>query len=580
MFCMYCKNISTPPASVVKKTFDKELVELQSIVDHQLLPAIEKKNAGQIRAAFLDARRQYKGIEYYIEYFFPTTAVMLNGAPVDEIELGENLIENPTGFQVMEGIIYGEPTAESYAELLNEAKKMQLNLKRVARFNEQYQITDAQLFDAIRLEIFRITGLGITGFDTPDALQSLPEAAAALNGIATVLAAYDNDNVPESINKATAYLKAHHDYNSFDRLDFITNHLDQVGTTISQLRQNLHVETAASGSALQDDAVSLFQPKAFNINRFVGNSTEFISTEKIELGKELFNDVILSNNGNRNCASCHNASKAFTDGFTKAAAISKGQLLLRNTPTLNYAGLQRAFFYDLKAGSLEDQALDVVHQKQEMDGSLEKAAQRINANARYKALFEKAFKTDSGKVNAWRIQHVLASYIRSLAPFNSRLDKYMRGDKTQLNAQEKQGFNLFMGKAKCGSCHFAPVFNGTAPPLFNKSEAEVLGVPSTADTANVKIDTDEGRFALYNYPQYKHAFKTPTLRNITKTAPYMHNGVYQTLEQVLDFYNRGGGAGMGMTIDNQTLSPDKLNLTPTETKAVIAFLGTLEDGKN
>lgn len=580
MFCMYCKDISTPPASVVKKTFDKELVALQSIVDNKLLPAIQKKNPAEIKAAFLDARRKYKGIEYYIEYFFPTTAIMLNGAPVDEIELGENLIENPTGFQVMEGIIYGEPNVESYAELLNQAKKMQLNLKRVARFNEQYQITDAQLFDAIRLEIFRITGLGITGFDTPDALQSLPEAAAALNGIATVLAAYDNDNLPQSIQKATAYLKAHHDYNSFNRLDFITNHLDQVSATISQLRQKLHIETAASGSALQDDAVSLFQANAFNINRFVGNSTEFISTEKIELGKELFNDAILSNNGNRNCASCHNASKAFTDGFTKAAAITKGQLLQRNTPTLTYAGLQRAFFYDLKAGSLEDQALDVVHQKQEMDGSLEKAAQRINANARYKALFQKAFKTDSGKVNAWRIQHVLASYIRSLAPFNSRLDKYMRGDKTQLNAQEKQGFNLFMGKAKCGSCHFAPVFNGTAPPLFNKSEAEVLGVPSTADTANVKIDTDEGRFALYNYAQYKHAFKTPTLRNITQTTPYMHNGVYQTLEQVLDFYNRGGGAGMGITIDNQTLSPDKLNLTPTEIKAIIAFLGTLEDGKN
>ena len=579
MFCMYCKNISTPPASSVKKTFDKELVGLQAMVDTQLLPAIEKKNIGQIKTAFLNAREQYKSIEYYIEYFFPTTAVMLNGAPVDEIELGENLIENPTGFQVMEGIIYGEPNAESYAELLNEAKKMQLNLKRVARFNEQYQITDAQLFDAIRLEVFRITGLGITGFDTPDALQSLPEAVAALNGIATVLAAYDNDDIPESINKATAYLKEHNDYNIFNRLDFITNHLDKVSATISLLRKKLNITTAASGSALQDDAVSLFQPNAFNINRFVGNSAEFISKEKIELGKELFNDAILSNNGNRNCASCHNASKAFTDGFTTAAAITKGQSLLRNTPTLNYAGLQRAFFYDLKAGSLEDQALDVVHQKQEMDGSLEKAAQRINVNQRYKALFGKAFSDSTAKVDAWRIQHVLASYIRSLALFNSRFDLYMRGDKTQLNAQEKQGFNLFMGKAKCGSCHFAPVFNGTAPPLFNKSEAEVLGVPSTADTANVKIDTDEGRFTLYNYPQYKHAFKTPTLRNITQTAPYMHNGVYQSLEQVLDFYNRGGGAGMDMTIDNQTLSPDKLNLTPTEIKAVIAFLGTLEDGK-
>nr|WP_276899210.1 hypothetical protein [Pedobacter kyonggii] len=107
----------------------------------------------------------------HIEYFFPSTSAMLNRAPIDEIELGENLIENPTGFQVMEEIIYEEPTTENRKELLNEVKKMQLNLQRFSRFNEQYQITDAQSFDAIRLEIFRITSLGITGFDTPNALQ-------------------------------------------------------------------------------------------------------------------------------------------------------------------------------------------------------------------------------------------------------------------------------------------------------------------------------------------------------------------------------------------------------------------------
>lgn len=153
----------------------------------------------------------------------------------------------------------------------------------------------------------------------------------------------------------------------------------------------------------------------------------------------------------------------------------------------------------------------------------------------------------------------------------------MQGDKTQLNVQEKSGFNLFMGKGKCGTCHFAPLFNGTQAPLFQKSEAEVLGVPAHPDTANAKIDKDEGRFTLNPYPQYKYAFKTTTLRNLSKTAPYMHNGVYKTLEEVLNFYNRGGGAGIGIALDNQTLQAEPLNLSPKEIQDIIAFLNTMDD---
>jgi len=576
LLSIFCKTETKSAPEQVKADFDQQLIEFQTIVDQKLFKAIQDRNEKAIKQSFLLARAKYKQLEYYIEYFFPSTAVMLNGAPIDEIELGENLIENPTGFQVMEEIIYEEPSKENRLELLNEIKKMQLNLQRVSRFNEQYQLTDAQLFDAIRLEIFRITSLGITGFDTPAALQAIPETASALKGIEDVLVKYDA-SANKTIAPAIAYLNNNPDFNSFDRLTFITAYLDPISKHINLLRIEKKIPTAASGSALRDDAVTMFQPNAFNVNKFVGNSTLFINDDKIALGKTLFNDPVLSNGGKRSCATCHHQSLAFTDGLTKAAAISKGETLLRNTPTLTYAGLQRGFFYDLKAGTLEDQALDVVHHKQEMDGSLAQASARINTSKTYSTLFQKAYQDKTGKVDPWKIQHALASYIRSLSPFNSKFDRYMRGDKKQLNEEEKKGFNLFMGKAKCGSCHFAPLFNGTPAPLFIKSEAEVLGVPASTDTIKPKIDQDLGRYALYAYPQYKHAFKTSTLRNITKTAPYMHNGVYKTLEQVMDFYNRGGGAGMGITVDNQTLAADKLNLSNTEIKQIIAFLGTLED---
>jgi len=577
LLSIFCKTENRSNAELVKADFDKQLIEFQSIVDQKLSIAVQNRDEKAIKQSFLQVRIKYKQLEYYIEYFFPSTSVLLNGAPIDEIELGENLIENPTGFQVMEEIIYEAPTTKNRKELENEVKKMQLNLQRVSRFNEQYQITDAQLFDAIRLEIFRITSLGITGFDTPNALQSIPETASALQGIANVLAKYENDAPDKLIPSAISYLDKNTDFDHFDRLTFITEYLDPISKHINLLRLEKKIPTAASGSALRDDATSMFQVNAFNVNKFVGNSTLFINDDKIALGKILFNDAVLSNGNNRSCASCHQQSLAFTDGLPKATGISKGQSLLRNTPTLTYAGLQRGFFYDLKAGTLEDQALDVVHHKQEMNGSLTQAATRINSSKNYLTLFQKAYQDKTTKADPWKIQHALASYIRSLSPFNSRFDRYMRGDKKQLNQKEKEGFNLFMGKAKCGSCHFAPLFNGTQAPLFIKSEAEVLGVPATTDTLKPKIDADLGRYALYAYPQYKHAFKTSTVRNITKTGPYMHNGVYKTLAQVMDFYNKGGGAGMGINIKNQTLSADKLNLSKPEIKQIIAFLGTLED---
>ena len=583
LLSIFCTSIKKSPSEEVKAFFDAELIQLQKIVDKKLFSAVEHRDEQEIKRSFLEARKQYKKMEFYMEYFFPTTAVFLNGAAIDEIELGENLVESPTGFQVMEELIYDVPTSENRETLLNEVRKMQLNLNRAARYNAQYELTDDQVFDALRLEIFRITSLGITGFDTPTALQSLPEAVSALEGIKTVVNIYEgHGQLNIMLDKAISFIQHDVDFDKFNRLDFITEYLDPISKDLYYVRMERGIELVSGSSALSDHAVSLFQKDALDVDRFVGNHTEFLNAGKVSLGKMLFNSTILSNSGNRSCVSCHHEGKAFSDGLPTASGIhedgsGKSFALLRNTPTLTYAGFQRAFFYDLKAGTLEDQALDVVHHKQEMGGSLEQASSRINEIQEFRAAFSRAYGANNSHADPWKIQHALASYIRSLAPFNSKLDKYMQGDHSQLNREEKAGFNLFMGKAKCGSCHFAPLFNGTQAPLFSKSEAEVLGVPAKADTAHAAIDQDLGRFALNSYPQYKYAFKTTTLRNVAKTAPYMHNGVYNTLEEVMDFYNRGGGAGIGIALDNQTLSVTPLDLSKKEISNIIAFLKTLND---
>jgi cytochrome c peroxidase len=138
------------------------------------------------------------------------------------------------------------------------------------------------------------------------------------------------------------------------------------------------------------------------------------------------------------------------------------------------------------------------------------------------------------------------------------------------------GFTLFMGKAKCGTCHFMPLFNGVVPPHFSKMESEVIGVPQT-NRAPFTLDADEGKYRFTQSPIHRFAFKTPTLRNIALTAPYMHNGVYKTLEEVVEFYDKGGGAGLDIPLPSQTLPAEPLHLTKEEKNALIQFLHSLTD---
>jgi cytochrome c peroxidase len=174
----------------------------------------------------------------------------------------------------------------------------------------------------------------------------------------------------------------------------------------------------------------------------------------------------------------------------------------------------------------------------------------------------------------------LAVYVGSLAGMNSEFDKYIKGELSQLNPSVKNGFNLFMGKAVCGTCHFAPVFNGTVPPDYKESESEVLGVPENPYVKKPTIDSDEGRGkALLKDKVFfnKYAFKTPTVRNVKLTFPYMHNGSYKTLNDVVDFYNKGGGKGIGIVLEHQTLPFDELKLSKKEMNDIVSFMESLTD---
>jgi cytochrome c peroxidase len=289
----------------------------------------------------------------------------------------------------------------------------------------------------------------------------------------------------------------------------------------------------------------------------------------------LFADPGLSGTGTRSCQSCHQPGKAFTDGLVKNTVIGNNALLKRNTPTLLNAALQPSQFYDMRVNTLEDQSLSVVQSILEMHGSMTLSVGRLWKDKQYRELFSKAFpRKDRTGIDTLEIMNAIGSYVRSLVLLNSRFDEYMRGNRSAMATDEINGFNLFMGKAKCATCHYMPLFNGTFPPRYVKTESEVIGVPG--DTLHKKIDDDMGRYAVIETESFRHAFKIPTVRNAARTAPYMHNGVFMSLEQVMDFYNKGGGAGMGMTIENQTLPFDKPGLTEKEKEDVILFIKSLD----
>jgi cytochrome c peroxidase len=534
-----------------------------------------------LRQEFFRGRALYKRIEFAIEYFFTDAARKINGPPLPEIEPEEHMVLDPGGFQVIEEYLFPFD-ADHRKELLVEAGKLKSMLVRIKTLWEGTQIRDDQVFDALRFECFRVICLGISGFDTQLSLHGIHEIPGALHSVKTILSFYktrNNQNRKEyldrAIDSAIRYASTKPDFENFNRIVFIRDFINPITTRLLDLQKILKVPVISNNYALRSDVKTIFDSAAFNINYFAPDANSFATTENIKLGGQLFKDPILSESNKISCASCHHPEKAFTDGFVKSRALGSNGLLSRNTPSVINAGLQKAQFYDMRATFLEDQVRNVVESKDEIHGSLAKAVIRLRSDTNYIRAFQIAFPQIKEGINERLIQIALSCYIRSLTSFQSRFDHYMRGDDSKMNQEEVKGFNLFMGKAKCGTCHFMPLFSGTVPPGFTFTESEVIGVPGETDGRT--LDQDPGRYGVYKIENFRNAFKTPTIRNIALTAPYMHNGVFVSLEEVIKFYDSGGGNGIGLQVNNQTLPSDSLHLTAAEKQALIVFMQALTD---
>ena len=527
----------------------------------------------QLQELFLNARIAYKKTEWAAEYFEPATARFINGPPVPEIEKSGQVFE-PAGLQVIEGLLFPHYDTAQKKELIRQLGIINRACEKLKTHFEGIDIFPWQVFDAGKLEVFRVIALGITGFDDPITLHAMKESSASLISLRSIFLEYPENNLSQQFDQAITYLDTAADFNTFNRMEFIIKYGNPLTSAITRFAEKLQIHFTTYDRLLNQETKTLFDSNAFNVNAYAPDHASFKTAEKIALGKMLFSDPSLSGNGKRSCQSCHQPDKAFTDGLIKNSILDKDDKLPRNTPTLLNAALQPALFYDSRVSTLEEQSVNVVQNENEMHGSMLLATDRLWKNKTYHDLFIAAYpnKTKSG-IDTFEIMNAIGSYVRSLISLNSRFDEYMQGNSKAMTEQEIKGFNLFMGKAKCGTCHYMPLFNGNLPPRFVKTESEVIGVPSTI--SGKEIDPDLGRYAIIQAPSLKYSFKIPTLRNAASTAPYMHNGIYNTLEEVTDFYNKGGGTGLGISINNQTLPFDKLNLTQEETSDIVAFIKSL-----
>ncbi|MFD2937601.1 cytochrome c peroxidase [Spirosoma flavum] len=566
------------PTQAVKAQFMQDINNLDSTVN-QLQRAISSQEPRPlIQSAFRRARLAYKRVEFLSAYYSPETTKALNGPNIPEVD-DDLRVNAPEGFQVLEELLFPTIDTARQADAMQYAAVLRTNVNRLRLISAGNDVTDSHVFDAMRLEVFRLITLGLTGFDSPLAFYSLPETASALESLQQQLVHYNlvsqHSDLAEHLDGAfaaarTSLLSAP-DFDTFDRLTFITLRANVLSSLLLDAQKALNVPVFNESRLLNPSVRTLTDSGAFDADYFVNFNFQRSTPDRVELGKLLFYDPILSGQPGRSCASCHQPARAFTDGEPASVAIGLGgQHIARNAPTLLNAALQAVQFADSRVVFLEDQASDVIQNEAEMHGSLPQAVKALKQHTQYQALFTRAY--PQGVTEA-TLKNAVASFIRSLTSLDSRIDRHLRGQNVTLTAEEKHGFNLFMGKAKCATCHFFPLFNGTVPPAYQETESEVIGIPATA--AGRQVDADVGKFILTNREPHRFAFKTPTVRHVSRTAPYMHNGIYQTLDEVVEFYNKGGGNGLGFKLENQTLPFDQLHLTTDEKKALVAFMEAL-----
>jgi len=289
---------------------------------------------------------------------------------------------------------------------------------------------------------------------------------------------------------------------------------------------------------------------------------------QIDLGRYLFFDPALSKDGSISCASCHQPDKGFSDDLDRSVGIT-GEKVGRSAPTLWNVAFLDKFFWDVRANTLEEQAQGPLFDEFEMGNTPENLLKTLTENSEYVAMFAKAF-PDEKALKLEQVYTAITAFQTSLISLNSRYDRYAHGYHEALTENEVAGLNVFRSfVARCAECH--------QPPLFTNNQIAVIGTPEP-EGRTFDIGAEKTYASMKDSNKLRGSFKVPTLRNITKSAPYMHSGRYDNLLDTVKFYNDGRGnavpKGEDLLLHWHISEPD---LTDEEMDLIVDFLGTLTD---
>lgn len=573
-------------------SFKKDLSELHNSI---LNTPLNDNYKELILAKINKNRISLKELDFWLRYFEPVAYKKINGPlPVEwETEVFEKF-EAPykrEGAGLTLATTYlseQEVNRDSLAILINSsasaidvflADSITVNLKKHHHF-----------FLANRLHLLNLAAVYTTGFECPDESRIIPELLHMIESTFRMYAIYDLGHPTYKLSRQ--YVSLYQDmisfvknqpanYESFDHFSFVQKYVEPLYRLNREMILDYQViSNNFNDYSINKYAVSVFDKTLFRGQNgkgvYIGIDDEIQLQELKAIGKLLFHDPILSQNNKRSCASCHNPATFFTDTVLTTGLQFDGiKYLPRNTPSLLNVIHNHLLMLDGKHFNLENQTKDVLTNPIEMASTESEVVEKVMSCNEYKSVFKKYLKA-TPQYNAVNIEHISSALILYYADFSyytSAFDLAMTKNKP-VSKEIQNGFNLFMSKAKCGTCHFLPQFNGNKPPYIS-SEFEVIGVPQ--DTGFNRLSNDKGRFTVNPAKEMESAFRTPTIRNLSFTKPYMHNGIFKTQEEVIDFYDAGGGAGKGMLVPNQTLPADSLRLTKAEKKDLLAFINSLDE---
>lgn len=548
-----------------------------------------------IREEINQTRVQLKGMDFWLRYLEPLSYKKINGPlPVEwETEVFEKF-EPPYKREAAGLTLAYTYLDESEVKKVELLRLIQQSIDATKIFDED-SITNTltsyhHFYLCNRLYLLNLASIYTTGFECPDTSRVIPELLSMMKDVKNIYSVYSNSfsSTPlsteylELYKNAIAYVFAQPtNLVDFDHYTFIQKYVNP----LYAFNQKFIIQYRVSSKSMVDyslnkNAVSIFDKELYNGQNtkgiFLRVSDTAVLSEINDLGKLLFYDPLLSGNNLRSCASCHLPTQYFTDTVNQTSlGFNRTDRLPRNTPSLLNVKYNHLLMLDGAHISMQNQAKSVMFDPKEMGASEKEVVQKVLSCKEYKSKLTKllAYTPQEKEITIDHITSALTIYYTKFSNYYSPFDEAMLSNK-QPDAQVKEGFNLFMSKAQCATCHFVPQFNGVKPPYVS-SEFEVIGVPS--DNTFKTLSSDNGRSVIYASDEMQHAFRTGSLRNAEYTKPYMHNGVFTNLTEVVEFYNAGGGAGRGLDVPNQTLSSDSLHLTSGEVQKIVVFMQSLNE---